>query len=115
MKGFVYQLVQRLSEPESGLSRNRHHALFASPEGNRALHLQRHLQSLTQDVERFGAEAQLLIERTATDWEIRLEVPRLKFRRLARLTADDLSVLRNEATTFPAALRDALTSAGAWL
>lgn len=113
MKGFVYQLVQRLSEPDSGLSRNRQHALFESPEGRRALHLLRHLRSLTSDVERYGAEALLSVERDGPRWHVRLEVPRLKLRRLATLTADDVTVLDEDRSAFPKALWQALAAAGA--
>lgn len=105
MRSVVYQLVTRLAEPGSGLSRNRHFALFASPAGRRALRIRRHLASLARDYRKHGAEAALDVrELGAGAVEVRLEIPSLKLVRTARLLAEDVEVLRADAEPLAARL-----------
>jgi hypothetical protein len=52
---FVERVVLRLRD-DSGFSRNRHFATFASPEGRRALRIHRHFRSIERDL-RDGFEA----------------------------------------------------------
>lgn len=104
MRRFVYQLVARLSDPRTELSRNRHHELLTSPSGRRAVRLSRHLSSLERDYARHQAAATLDVRRTGDGLELRLEIPALKLVRVAALTADDLAILR----THDGPLRDAL-------
>lgn len=92
MRRFVYQLVERLREPDSGLSRNRHFALLASPAGQRALKLHRHLASLEKDLARHPG-ARLAVAPHAGGVELRLELPALKATRTARLTAEDVRLV----------------------
>jgi hypothetical protein len=93
MRRFVYQLVDRLSNPRAGLSRNRHFALLATPSGQRALKLHRHLRSLETDLARYGARARLTVAPAAEAFVVRLEIPALKLVRTATLTAEDLDVV----------------------
>lgn len=50
MDPFVRRLVERLFEPGSPLSRNRHFHTFENPEGRRALKIRRRLLALEQAV-----------------------------------------------------------------
>lgn len=93
MKGFVYQLVERLAEPLTPLSRNRHFALFQTPAGARALRLHRHLASLAGDLQRYRPEATVHVGDRDGGVEVRVEVPSLHLVRTAFLTADDVAVL----------------------
>jgi hypothetical protein len=112
MRRFVYQLVDRLSDAGAGLSRNRHFALFASPAGERALRLYRHLRSLTDDLARHGGAATLDVRTHEDGVELRLEVAKLKLVRTARLSRDDLAVLARHPGPLPDALAPFLLPSG---
>ena len=113
MRSFVYQLVQRLSEPDSGLSRNRQTALLSSPAGARARRLFRHLRSLAQDAARNDAQARLTVVPQGDGWQVRVELPTLKMVRVASLSREDLSFLARDPAGFPENLAAALRQAGA--
>lgn len=55
MSPFVRRLVERLFEPDSGLSRNRHFHTFDNEEGREALRISRRLKALATDIERCRA------------------------------------------------------------
>ena len=93
MKRFVYQLVERLADPATPLSRNRHFALFSTPAGRRALRLHRHLASLAADLTKHREEASLAVDEKEGGLEVRVEIPSLNVVRTAFLTSDDVSVL----------------------
>lgn len=107
MRRFVYQLVDRLADPDSGISRNRHFALLSSPAGARARKLFRHLESIERDLERWGDEAQVTASRDGAETVLRVEIPPLRLVRTARLTDDDLAVVRRH----PGPLADRLAAA----
>lgn len=111
MKDFVYRLVQRLSEPDSGLSRNRQYELLSSPAGARARRLYNHLRSLAADAEQHGAS--LAVDRTTEGWLVRLELPARKLKRSAALTAEDVEIISREPGRFSRLLHEALRAAGA--
>jgi hypothetical protein len=113
MRGFVYQLVHRLAEPDSGLSRNRHFALLSSPAGARARRLHRHLRSLSDDIVRHGDGAAVSVTAAPAGWEVRVDLPALRLVRSAQLTKADLGVIAAVSSTFATALTDALRQAGA--
>ncbi|MCA3011579.1 MAG: hypothetical protein INH41_04175 [Myxococcaceae bacterium] len=50
MDPFVRRLVERLFDPASGLSRNRHFHTFDNPEGRQALALARRLEALADEL-----------------------------------------------------------------
>jgi hypothetical protein len=50
MDPFVRRLVERLFDPNSGLSRNRHFHTFDNPEGRAALRLSKRLLALANDI-----------------------------------------------------------------
>lgn len=104
MRRFVYQLVERLHEPDSGLSRNRHFALLSSPAGKRALKLFRHLRSLEQNLARHK-DAKLSLEPKDSDLEVRLEIPSLKLVQTARLTPEDVRIVADGTGPLAEALR----------
>jgi hypothetical protein len=111
MRDFVYKLVQRLSEPDSGLSRNRQFELLSSPAGARARRLYNHLRSLAADAEQQGAC--LAVDRTSDGWLVRLELPARKLKRSAALTDEDVQIISREPARFSPLLHDALRAAGA--
>lgn len=55
MSPFVRRLVERLFEPDSGLSRNRHFHTFDNEEGREALRISRRLKALATDIDRCRA------------------------------------------------------------
>jgi len=95
MRGFVYALVERLAEPGSGLSRNRHRALFETPAGSRALHLARHLRSLLDGLVHHGDAAKLSVHHGPDGGlQVRVAVPALRLVRTSFLSGDDVALLR---------------------
>lgn len=108
MRRFIYQLVDRLADTDSGLSRNRHFALFATPSGARALQLHRRLSGLRNELAQHGDSALLSVAPHEAGVEIRLEIPPLKLVRTSLLSADDVAVLLRHAGPLPEALRHLL-------
>ncbi len=92
MRRFVYQLVQRLGEPEAGLSRNRHWATLETPAGERARHLHRHLAALAEDLSRHP-DATIALSTEGTTHLLRITLPKLKLVRTAALTDEDLEII----------------------
>ncbi len=93
MRRFVYQLVDRLRDPSARLSRNRNFTLLASPSGERALRVHRHLRSLEHDYARHRESSQLRVEERAGGVRVVLEVAALKLVRTALLSDDDLAIV----------------------
>lgn len=94
MRRFVYQLVERLGDPDSGLSRNRHFATLSGPSGRRALKLHRHLAALESDLAKYGEGASIAVTHDADDLLVTVRVAALKLVRTARLSPEDLAVVR---------------------
>jgi len=107
MRRFVYQLVDRLHDASSGLSRNRQPAVLDTPAGRRALRLHRHLASLDADLAAHPDTSVELVD-TPTGLQLRATIPGLKLTRVAVLSADDLDVI----AAHPGALHDLLASRG---
>ena len=92
MRRFVYQLVERLGEPDSGLTRNRHWATLETPAGERARHLHRHLQALSNDLSQHP-DAIVRLHTEAGTHQLKITLPKLKLVRTAMLTDDDLEII----------------------
>lgn len=105
MRRFIYQLVDRLADADSGLSRNRHYTLFATPSGARALRLHRRLSGLRNELEEHRDSALLSVARHEAGVEVRLEIPPLKLVRVSLLSDDDVAVLLRHDGLLPEALR----------
>lgn len=97
MDPFVRKLVERLFEPGSGLSRNRHFHTFENAEGRQALRISKRLRGLAADLEtcrREGGQASLSRERDDRGVvRVELVIAKLKTRRLTRLSEAELELL----------------------
>ncbi len=90
MRRFVHQLVDRLRDPQARLSRNRNFSLFASPSGERALRVHRHLRSLEHDLARHRDEAELRVEERTGGVRLVVEIASLRLVRTALLSDDEV-------------------------
>jgi hypothetical protein len=97
MDPFVRRLVQRLFEPGSGLSRNRHFHTFDNPEGKQALRVSKRLRALARDIAACRAEGgtpSVMREGNATGGvTVAVALARLKSKRTTRLPEDEFELL----------------------
>ncbi len=97
MKAFVKRLVERLSDPDGPLSRNRHFDALDNPEGRQALRVSRRLRALRLEIEeqvRSGEPIRVeMVRENGAVVRVLLEIVRLKARRTALLSADELELL----------------------
>lgn len=97
MDPFVRRLVQRLFEPGSGLSRNRHFHTFDNPEGKQALRVSKRLRALARDIAACRAEGgtpSVMREQDAAGGvTVAVELARLKSKRTTRLPEDEFELL----------------------
>lgn len=97
MDPFVRRLVERLFDPSSGLSRNKHFHTFDNEEGRAAWKVTKRLKALASDIEachRDGGRPR--VERsTSSRGEVRVELhlERLKTRRSTRLDEAEYELL----------------------
>ncbi len=61
MESLVHLIVRRMREKGQPLSRNKHFATFAEPEGRAALRLSRLLRSLEHDLGRHGTPVEVQV------------------------------------------------------
>lgn len=85
MRPLAFKLLRRLRDPESGLSRNRSHETFESPEGKAALRAHRLLRSLERDLDQLEDAADLRLSSEGGRVRLTIEQPRLRLRRQALL------------------------------
>ncbi|RMG19298.1 MAG: hypothetical protein D6729_05725 [Deltaproteobacteria bacterium] len=95
MKHLVYQIVRRMRAPGQPLSRNKHYATFAQPEGRQALRLHRLLRSLEADLARHGEPSEVRLYSDLRRREVRVEIrfPALGARRTTYLAPEALQLL----------------------
>jgi hypothetical protein len=96
MDPFVRRLVQRLFEPGSGLSRNRHFHTFDNPEGKQALRVSKRLRALARDIAACRAEGgtpSVMREEDAKGVTVAVALARLKSKRTTRLPEDEFELL----------------------
>lgn len=96
MDPFVRRLVERLFEPDSGLSRNRHFHTFDNEEGRLAIRISKRLRALAKDIDECHREGgrpnvsrasgkvriEIGLHRTTTideaEYELLLKLPQVK-------------------------------------
>ena len=95
MKSLVHMIVRRMREEGQPLSRNKHFATFAEPEGRAALRINRLLRSLEHDLGRHGTPVEIQIAEDPERGEIRLELrfPTLRASRTTYLSREALEIL----------------------
>ncbi|MCU0697184.1 MAG: hypothetical protein MUC96_11685 [Myxococcaceae bacterium] len=97
MDPFVRRLVQRLFDPTSGLSRNRHFHTFDNAEGRQALQVSKRLKALAKDIAACHAEggrpAISRSEDAAGAVTVAIELTRLKSKRTTRLGEAEYELL----------------------
>ncbi len=97
MDPFVRRLVERLFQPDAGLSRNRHFHTFDNPEGRVALRISKRLRALAKDIEACHQEGgRPSIERdTDARGKVRVEIAltRLKSRRTTTIDEAEYELL----------------------
>lgn len=97
MDPFVRRLVERLFEPGSPLSRNRHFHTFENPEGRKALRIRRRLEGLAKELAALGREggSSSLTRTTDADGQvtIALKLAGPNGTRTAFLEEDELDLL----------------------
>lgn len=97
MDPFVRRLVERLFEPDSGLSRNKHFHTFDNAEGKQALRISKRLRALAGDLEACHAGGGHSTVTRATDAKgkvhIELAFTKLKTRRVTTLDEAEYALL----------------------
>ena len=97
MDSFVRRMIERLHDPASALSRNRHFHTFETPEGRQALKTSRRLKSLQRDIiacHREGRPVEIAqIEEGGGALRIELSFVRIRGRRTAILEPAELELL----------------------
>src|SRR5207248_9559457 len=110
MDPYVRRLIQRLADPKSPLSRNRHFHTFDNPEGRYALKMSKRLKALQRDILACLAEGRAASCVKQIDAEgtcrIELRLDRIKGSRVSMLAASEFELL----TEWPG-VRDALRAA----
>lgn len=108
MDPFVRRLIERLFDPAQPLSRNRHFFAFDNAEGRFALRTSKRLRALQKEIlecAREGGGVRTFHHESESGLRIELRLQRLRCTRVARLTADELTLL----TQLPG-VREALLS-----
>jgi len=97
MDPFVRRLVERMLDPSSPLSRNRHFHTFATPEGRRALRLVGRIRSLERDIAACLAEggSPQAVSAKGAGGEVQVEVrlDRIKTAHRAKLDRAEFELL----------------------
>ena len=97
MDPFVRRLVERLHDPSTPLSRNRHFHAFENPQGRAALRISKRLKALQKDIARCFAEGSKPVARKLRepDGAVRMEIEltRLHARRLTQLEQAEFELL----------------------
>lgn len=97
MDPFVRRLVERLFQPDAGLSRNRHFHTFDNPEGRVALRISKRLRALAKDIEACHHEGGKPTIARATDphgkVHIEISLARLKSRRTTTIDEAEYELL----------------------
>jgi hypothetical protein len=97
MDPFVRRLVERLHDPGSPLSRNRHFHAFENPQGRAALKISKRLRALQADIAKCQAEGSRTVARTRRDAEgkvrMEIELKRLHARRVTQLDQAEFELL----------------------
>jgi hypothetical protein len=97
MDPFVRRLVERLHDPTSPLSRNRHFHAFENPQGRAALRISKRLKALEKDIAKCVAEGNRPIARKKVDAEggvrMEIELKRLHARRITALEPAEFELL----------------------
>ena len=97
MDPFVRRLVERLFEPDAGLSRNRHFHTFDNAEGRLALRITKRLRALAKDIEACHHDGGRPTIARATDarGKVRVEIglSRLKSRRTTTIDEAEYELL----------------------
>jgi hypothetical protein len=97
MDPFVRRLVQRLFDPASGLSRNKHFHTFDNAEGRAALKVSKRLKALAKDIAECRAEGGQPVVSRREDAKgavtVGIELTRLKSKRTTRLGEAEFELL----------------------
>ncbi len=97
MDPFVRRLVERLHDPRSQLSRNRHFHAFENPQGRAALKISKRLKALQADIAKCRAEGSQSVARARkdADGKVRMEIElrRLHARRVTQLEEAEFELL----------------------
>lgn len=97
MDPFVRRLVERLFEPDSGLSRNRHFHTFDNEEGRLAIRISKRLRALAKDIDDCHREGGRPTVSRSTDakGKVRIEIglARLKTHRTTTLDEAEYELL----------------------
>jgi hypothetical protein len=97
MDPYVRRLIQRLHEPDSPLSRNRHFHTFDNPEGRSALKTSRRLKALQKDILACLAEGRTARFTRHADAEgnyrVELTLDRIRGRRMSMLEPAEFELL----------------------
>ncbi len=97
MDPFVRRLVERLHDPRSQLSRNRHFHAFENPQGRAALRISKRLKALQADIAKSKAEGGQPIARARRDAKgavrMEIELKRLHARRVTQLDQAEFDLL----------------------
>jgi hypothetical protein len=98
MDPFVRRLIQRLNDPSSPLTRNRHFHTFDTPEGRLALRTSRRLKALRKDILRCQQAGELPQVEFQVDVEgqhrVELRFEGIKGRRSSLLRQAEYELLR---------------------
>ncbi len=91
MDPFVRRLVERLFDPDAGLSRNRHFHTFDNDEGRLALRITKPLRALAKDIEACHHEGGRPSIERATDarGKVRVEIALSRLRSRRTTTIDE--------------------------
>jgi hypothetical protein len=97
MDPFIRRLIERLHDPATPLSRNRHFHTFDTPEGRRAIKTSRRLKSLQRDLLALAKEGRRarVTRSGGKQGEARIEIQmeRVKGRRTTVLEPDEFALL----------------------
>jgi hypothetical protein len=97
MDPFVRRLVERLFEPDAGLSRNKHFHTFDNAEGQLALRISRRLRALAKDIEACHLEGGRPTIECGTDGygkvRVAIELTRLKSHRTTTIDEAEYELL----------------------
>ena len=96
MRDFLYRLVQRLHDEARPLSRNRHYHSFTGGEARRALRIDKHLRDLELHLAQLQKQGERPRVRSLPGGGVQLVLqhPRLAVVRTATLSAEEVSLLR---------------------
>lgn len=94
MDPFVRRLVERLFEPDSGLSRNRHFHTFDNEEGRLAIRISKRLRALAKDIDDCHREGgRPSVSRASGKVRIEIGLNRLKTHRTTTIDEAEYELL----------------------